>query len=332
MSTRINVDNFTIGPRSRIWLWNLRRQHLGAFLINRLQWYYYPKYFKVPHFPLHVDFESSSLCNMGCPMCFRVRPDYDETQYGLLDFDLFKKGVAECGKYGLYSIRLNWRGEPTVHERLVDMIRLAKNKGIKEVSFISNGYTLEGKLAEEIVKAGVDYITISVDGLYEEYDRIRAPAKFADTVERLKNLRKLRDSIGNGYPRLRINSVWNESKGEDWFGRMYDFFSPIVDYMTFTPEYSHDGKAKQLKPNFTCQYPFQRITIMWDGTIPLCIADKKKSFSLGHLAKDNIYDLWHGEKINTARKIHLSHKASEIHCCSICDRAVTKQVGHKSGY
>lgn len=331
MSTRINVDNFTIGPRSRIWFWNLRRQHLGAFLINRIQWYYYPKYFKVPHFPLHVDFESSGTCNMNCPMCFRQRSSYDPSEFGAMDFNLFKKGVDECDKYNLYSIRLSWRGECLTNPHVVEMISYAKKKGIKEVSFITNGYKLEGKLAQDIVKTGIDYITVSVDGLYDEYDSVRAPATFEGIVSRIKNLRMLRDTIGKGFPRIRINSVWNESKGEKWFTEMYKYFGPIVDYMTFTPEYALDGTLKKLRSNFTCQYPFQRITIMWDGTIPLCVADKKPSYPLGNLANDNIYDLWHGEEMNIARKEHLSHKASEIHCCSICDRATTKQVGRKSG-
>ena len=208
------------------------------------------------------------------------------------------------------------------------MIQYAKTKGIKEVSFISNGYKLDGDLAKEIVSAGVDNITISVDGLYDEYDGIRAPSTFEGTVERLHNLRKLRDSIGKGYPMIRINSVWNEQKGYKWFENMYAFFSPIVDHMTFTPEYPHDGLEKKLKPNFTCQYPFQRITIMWNGTIPLCISDKKCDYELGDLNKDSIYDIWHGEKTKKARVMHVSNRAAEIKCCSICDRAVTQQVGN----
>ena len=329
MSIKVNVDNFSIGPRYRGWLWNVKRRSPVSFLKNRIEWHYYPKNLKVPGFPLHVDFESSSTCNMSCSMCFRQRSDYDPNEFGIMDFDIFKKGLDECAQHNLYSIRLSWRGECLTNPNLVEMIRYAKKKGIKEVSFITNGLKLGGELAKDIVIAGVDYITVSVDGLHEEYDDIRAPAKFADVVNKLKNLRMLRDSVGGGYPRIRINSVWNENKGERWFADMYKFFKDIVDFMTFTPEYDLDETAKQLRTNFTCQYPFQRISIMWDGTIPLCISDKKSVYQLGCLSNDNIYDVWHGKKMEMVRKLHVKHNASNIRCCSVCDRAVTKQIGNK---
>ena len=328
MAVKVNVDNFFIGPRLHAWMWNLRRRHLFSYLINRFQWQYYPKTLKVANFPLHVDFETSATCNMNCPMCFRQRNNYNSDLFGIMDFDIFKKGVDECARYGLYSIRLSWRGECITNVYLVEMIAYAKKRGIKEVSFITNGYKLEGKLAEDIVKAGVDYITVSVDGLYQEYDTIRAPSTFEGTVERIKNLRRLRDTIGKDYPRIRINGVWNESKGNDWFKRMYQFFMPIVDFMTFTPEYAHNGNPKQLRTNFTCQYPFQRITIMWDGTIPLCVSDKKSDFILGNLNHNTIYDVWHGERMNIARKLHRAYRAADIPCCVGCERAVTKQMGN----
>ncbi len=329
MTARVNIDNFSIGPRSRTWMWTLKRRHPVAFLKNRYQWYAYPKKNKVPHFPLHIDFEASSACNLSCPMCWRFKPGYDETKLGNMTFELFKKGVDECVKHNLYSIRLSWRGECTVNPKLADMIAYAKRKGISEVSFITNGYKLEGDFAKEVVMAGVDNITISVDGLYEEYDRVRSPITFEGIVKRIKNLRHLRDTIGKGYPRIRINSVWNEEKGMDWFKRVYDFFGPLVDYMTFTPEYKHECTAKELRPNFVCQYPFQRITIIWDGTMPLCVADKKPDYIIGNLNNDNIYDVWHGDKMNHVRQRHMEHKAGEIEPCSICDRSVTKQVGNQ---
>jgi wyosine [tRNA(Phe)-imidazoG37] synthetase (radical SAM superfamily) len=56
-----------------------------------------------------------------------------------MDFELYKKGIDECAENELYSIRLSWRGESTLNPKLVDMIAYAKKRGIKEVSFITNG-------------------------------------------------------------------------------------------------------------------------------------------------------------------------------------------------
>lgn len=328
MATRVNIDTFHFGSRGRALRWQTTRRHPAAFALNRLQWYYYPKFMKIPRFPLHVDFEVSALCNMACPMCFRQHADYDPSAFGLMDIDIYRKGIDECAAFGLYSIRLSWRGECTTHPQLPDIISYARSKGIKEISFITNGYRLDGALSEDIVRAGVDYIVVSVDGLHEQYDRIRHPATFAGTVKRLRRLRRLRETVGRGFPRIRINSVWKESYGMGWFQNMYDYFCDIADHMTFTPEYIYDGLPKVLKPDFTCQYPFQRISVMWDGTIPLCISDKNGDYLLGNLRRDTIHDVWRGKKMQNARQRHTHHKADGLACCRQCNRPFTLQTGN----
>tara|TARA_Y100001960_G_C14766719_1_gene877398 strand:+ start:634 stop:1632 length:999 start_codon:yes stop_codon:yes gene_type:complete len=330
MSTKVNVDNFFIGSKWNSFKWDVKRRYPLSYFINRLQWYYYPKKGAVPNFPLHVDFESCAACDLHCPMCFRERADYSGTSMKTMKLDLFKKGVDECVKYNLYSLRLSWRGEPTVNPHLVDMVSYAKKMGVKEVSFFTHGGKLEDKLAKELVRAGVDWITISVDDLEENYDKIRAPLTFKGTVERAKNLRHLRDNLGGGYPKIRINGVWDDDKGTDWFKEMHNYFSPIVDYMTFTPEYKHDGSPMKMKPDFTCQYPFQRISVMWDGVIPLCLADKHPEYVIGNLNDSSIYDIWHGDRMKEARKLHLEHKSEDLTPCQKCYRANTRQVGNIS--
>jgi len=328
MVAKVNVDNFSIGPSWRRHKWSLNRRHPVAFLINRSQWYYYPKQGKVPDFPLHVDFEAAAACDLSCPMCFRVRDDYSKTDMKVMPLDLFKKGIDECVKYNLYSIRLSWRGEVTINPNLVEMVRYAKEKGIKEVSFFSHGLRIDGELAEGLVDAGLDYLTFSVDDLHEEYDKIRAPITFEIITERIRNMRRLRDEKGNGYPKIRINSVWHDGKGKDFFQKLYDYFGSTVDYMTYTPEYAHDGTTVKLRPNFTCQYPFQRVSIFWNGVVPLCITDKHPKYVIGDLNNESIHEIWHGERMEYARKLHLEHQADQLAPCKVCYRAVTRQSGN----
>ena len=178
--------------------------------MNRIQWYTYPLFRHKPVFPIHIDFEVSSLCNLKCPMCYR--PFRATTDDGLMDFSVYKKGIDECAKFGLYSIRLSWRGEPTLHPKLPEMVAYAKTKGIKEVSFITNGVKLRGKLEEELVRAGLDYFSVSIDGMNETYERIRYPSKFPAIVDTLKKIRQCRDEIGKGFPRIRTNSIWSAVK------------------------------------------------------------------------------------------------------------------------
>lgn len=320
---RVNVDQFALDTKFRKWKWDIVRQHPLSFLKNRIQWYMYPNLKHVSNFPIHIDFEISSICNLKCPMCYR--PHRSDKNDGVMDFKIYKKAIDECACHKLYSIRLSWRGEPTLNPHVVEMVDYAKRKGVREVSFITNGVKLEGNMAEGLVKAKLDYFSVSIDGTYGKYEEIRYPSKFDEIVSKLRKMRKLRDSIGKGFPRIRINSIWSAIKDNP--REYFDIFNPIADYITINPDYDHSEKDTQIDPNHICQYLYQRMTVMWDGTVPLCICDKSKEVVLGNIANDSLYDMWHGETMNEMRKRQINGKIKTITPCTKCQRSITKQIG-----
>ena len=92
----------------------------------------------------------------------RVKP----FKRGQLNVELAKKIIDEvAGK--IYSLRLSWIGEPTLHAGLINIIRYAKSKGIKEISFLTNGYKLKLDYFIKLAQAGIDLITVSIDGMGE---------------------------------------------------------------------------------------------------------------------------------------------------------------------
>lgn len=320
---KVNMDQFAMDTRWREWKWTLVKQHPVAYWINRLEWYAYPKLKHVSKFPIHVDFESSSLCNLKCPMCYR--PHRASQDDGLMNFDVYAKAIDECAEHGLYSIRLSWRGEPAMHKGLAEMVAYAKQQGIKEVSFITNGTMLTPDLSRALVDAGLDYLSVSIDGIEETYENIRKPAKFYETVERLRTLRRLRDEFGNGFPRVRTNSIWSAVK--DTTKEYNDILSPVTDYMTVNPDYDHGKTKTAINPAHVCHYLYQRMTVMWDGSVPLCICDKSKEILLGNIATDSLAEMWQGEAMTKARKDQVNGKTDTIAPCSKCQRSLTTQLG-----
>ena len=120
--------------------------HFFSFLINRLRWHFYPRLHYVSKFPDHIDIEISSACNLRCPMCYTITDEFKEkVKVGLMDFDLFKKLIDECSKFNPYSIRISFRGESFIHPDVFDMIKYAKDSGIKEVSSLTHGGMLDEK-------------------------------------------------------------------------------------------------------------------------------------------------------------------------------------------
>ena len=156
----------------------------------RRLWEELPKRREIRDYPLLVDLELSSICNLKCPMCPTISEEYkSKVDVGFLDFDLLKKIVDEiAGK--VFAVRLSLVGESTLHKNFIDSIQYAKDKGIKEVSFLTNGSKLDLDYFKKIVDAGADWITISIDGIDEEYEKIRRPLKFRDTLAKLQAIKK----------------------------------------------------------------------------------------------------------------------------------------------
>jgi MoaA/NifB/PqqE/SkfB family radical SAM enzyme len=322
---KINHHQFSLDSNERERLWEERRRNFKDYCVNRYQWFSYPKWHYVAPFPLHVDFEASFKCNLNCPMCFR--PHIDKKNYGDMDFDLYKKGIDECVKHDLYSIRLSWRGESTMNPDLVKMVRYAKEKGIKEVSFITNARLLEGKLAEGLIKAGLDYLTVSVDGLEEHYNVLRKPNTFDDISKKLEDFYKLKNKIGGGFPLLKVQAIWTYIKEDP--AAYYNYFKNFTDKINFDPENDYSLKEVPQDRDFICQYPWQRITVTWNGEIPLCISDWNLHTKIGDLKTQTIKEVWLGEAMDRYRKIQLGKNRLSIPCCKKCHRPSTEQLGDK---
>ncbi|MBF0244662.1 MAG: hypothetical protein HQL31_05270, partial [Planctomycetes bacterium] len=47
------------------------QKSVPGFIINRIHWHLYPRLRLLREYPVHVDIELSSLCQLDCPMGFR---------------------------------------------------------------------------------------------------------------------------------------------------------------------------------------------------------------------------------------------------------------------
>ncbi|MFA6129450.1 MAG: radical SAM/SPASM domain-containing protein [Candidatus Omnitrophota bacterium] len=325
LNLKINHHQFSLDTPERERLWETRRKFFADYCINRWQWFNYPKWFYVADFPLHVDFEASFRCNLKCPMCFR--PHIARKDWADMPFDTYKKGIDECAKNGLYSIRLNWRGEPTLNPNLPKMVKYAKDQGVKEVSFITNGWLIKDELADALVESGLDYITFSIDALYKKYEELRYPIKFDEITKIIEDLYRLKNSKGGGYPLIKVQAIWSYMK--DNSEEFYKYFAPITDLVCFDPEADYSMRNVPQDPNFLCQYPWQRITVTHTGEVPLCISDWDICTNIGDLRKQTIKEIWHGKAMNDFRKMQLEHQRLKIECCRMCHRPEVPQIGNK---
>ena len=98
----------------------------------RKKWSSLPQNQEVSEYPLLVDIELSSVCNLKCPMCYTITEKFArQVNTKRMDFELYKRIVDEIGGK-VPAIRLSLRGEATLHRNFVECIAYAKERGIKE--------------------------------------------------------------------------------------------------------------------------------------------------------------------------------------------------------
>jgi len=316
----INKGNYDMDTPERVEQFNTNR---GAgweeeYTEYRKNWRKYPENQFVSKYPLQVDIELSSLCNLRCPMCYTITEDFQKrVSARLMDMGLFTKILDEiAGK--VPAVRLSLRGEATLHPEFIHCIRYCKDKGIKEVSFLTNSAKLTKEYFIEATEAGVDWITVSIDGVGSQYDDIRKPLKFEDTLQRIKDIHGIKETNGWKKPVIKVQGIWPAIRKNP--SEYYNAFAPYVDLVAFNPLIDYLDKDEDIiyEEEFICPQPYQRLVIGSDGKVLLCSNDEEGKYILGDASVQSVYEIWHGEELETVRKMHKTGNFKKFEVCRKC--------------
>ena len=319
----INKGNYPMETDIRIrkYVENISKGWEHEYNEYRSKWIECPSKGIVLEYPLLVDIELSSICNLRCPMCYTITEDFKkDVAKGLMDYDLFRKIIDEIHEK-VPAIRLSLRGEPTLHDKFVDCIKYAKDAGVREISFLTNGSKLTEKYFKEIMFAGADWITISIDGLGEIYEQIRRPLKFLDTLNRVKAIKRIKDANNFVKPAIKIQSIWPAIRNNP--EEYYNTFVNYVDLIAYNPliDYLENDNVDDIiyEKHFSCPQLYQRLVIGSDGYALACSNDEKGLMKVGNANDVSISDIWHGDKINKLREQYkCSNGFKGISICKRC--------------
>lgn len=260
-------------------------------------------------YPDHVDLELSAACNMKCPMCYTITDVFKaNVPHVNMDFALFKKLVDELAAHRVFSIRLSWRGEPTLNRHFLDCIRYAKEKGIREVDSLTNGLKLTPEMFAELVDLQMDWLTISFDGVGATYDKIRAPAKYPEMVEKIRRFSEIKKQRKSIKPVIRLQGIWPAVQEDP--EAYFDTFEPLVDEISTNTllDYLHNDDAIEYIQNFVCPVPFQRLVIGSDGRAFMCINDELGRKPVGDAKTQSLYQIWNGPEMAEVRSVHIQNR------------------------
>ena len=283
---------------------------------------------KKTSFPLHLDIEVTSYCNLLCPMCPRThRVQMGKWDNRMMKFSTFKKIIDEGAPKGLSAINLNNFGESLYNKDIIKMINYASSNGVVDIMLHTNGTYMNENLSKELIQSGLTKIIFSVDSISKKiYEKIRVNAKFEETVQNIKNFYNLRKQMKSNLPSIRISMVRMKENDHE-ADHFENFWGPSADEISYTDYRNQDGldkvdryvKYKNENKSYACPALWQRLTVNATGEVTGCCRDAGKRLTLGKLEKDSLTNIWESKKLNEARNLHENKKAHEIDACNGCD-------------
>jgi hypothetical protein len=267
-----------------------------------------------PVLPEIVQIEATNICNAKCVFCPR---DEMHRKQGIMSFDLFRKIVDECAELGITHVRMHNYGEAFVDKQLVEKVRYAKARGIKEVGAISNGSLLTEPVVRGMIEAGLDAINISVDASGKEtFERTRIGLKYDKVIANIERLVRLRAEAGRRRPKLILSFVRQNNDADEQ--AFIEHWKQIADKIHVTDLHNWAGTLNtESDVNYPCYRPWLTFTALWDGRVSLCCADFDGRVVLGDLNTSSIQDIWNSEPYRKVRREHLESGGPDI--CRSCD-------------
>ncbi len=160
-----------------------------------------------------IDYLRISLtdrCNFRCIYCMPEEGVSQMRHEEILRIEEIERFVRVAAGMGIKSVRLTG-GEPLVRKGVVDLVRgISETPGIENVSLTTNGVLLP-KMADELKRAGLSRVNISLDTL--------DPAQFK-FITRCGELQQTLDGIDAaleaGFNPVKINAVAVRSLDQDY--------------------------------------------------------------------------------------------------------------------
>lgn len=198
-------------------------------------------------------------CNLKCRMCYFSDEAKRREMHGVFS-DKDVAAIARSIFPYVLKLQIGCGAEPTVYNKLNEIVKLGKFYGIGYISMTTNGNLLNLVKLRQLVASGLDEITISLHGIKREtYEYFMEGGDFSKFKQLVEALRQIKIEQRNF--KVRVNYTVNEDNVED-LKYFKDMFDGVVDILQIRPiqkigdsDYSNYSMKKVIENYDDCIKP-----------------------------------------------------------------------------
>jgi len=268
-----------------------------------------------PPFPLKLKIDVCNSCNYRCVFCPTA---ITHANKGYIDDTLCRKIITDSYNAGARELGISAVGEPLLNPNLEDYIFFGKELGYEYVFVNTNGYLLDDKRANKLIKSGVDSIKISFNaGTKESYRLIHGVDGYEQVVTNIKNFYKIREKCKLYLSFVVVKQTLKEVK--EFKDKLAEFSDDILIWNANTRGGGDIDKRllignDEFSFEWPCGQPFKTAVTTAEGYLLVCCQDFDKMTVISDLNKDNIVDAWNSENFTAFRQKHINKQFNKTIC------------------
>jgi MoaA/NifB/PqqE/SkfB family radical SAM enzyme len=298
--------------------------------------------------PLNMQFELASCCNLRCPVC-PVGTGELTRPAQFMDVALFERAMEEVGHYLLMAALWAW-GEPLLHPALERVLAIAARYPVATL-LSTNGQNLDRPdVLHALQQHPPTYLIVALDGLTDETNAVyRQGARLAPALAGVRALAEWKRQARSRLPILHMRLLAMRHNEHEvphlrQFAVDHDFDMVSLRSLSIidSPDqhehgellprsarlqpYAVSGGRRARRTTFVCQHAFTFPTLLADGTVVSCEQDYNAIRPYGVMAGGTTFsEIWFGERARAVRQCIRDTPAELSFCrnCPFADRATS---------
>ena len=302
--------------------------------------------------PYYYIIDICNVCNLRCPLCPTGNGTLDRKQ-DFITLEQYRPILDRVKEHALVVSIYN-HGEPFLNPDVFDIIEHTSASNIAS-NASSNLNWPRPVDVDDIVKSGLEYLTVSLDGVSQEaYSKYRVGGNVEEVFENLRNLMAAKKRLKSKTPFVEWQFiVFKHTEHE--MQRARELADEIgVDLLRFispgvAPEDIHDQSLQdewmpdnplyhEMNPKWvdergyvfdeTCYYLYRSMFIYTGGGVTSCCHAHDENHDFGNILENTVDEIWNNDYYRSARMLFAENPKPEPRKEVLCDTcALYKQPG-----